>query len=159
MIKEFFLAYNEALSNDFVLSDGGRQVELLRHDIQDWKITFVDTGLHTSIGERLKAVRRTSRTRTTFLANYGDVLTDAPLPTLIDEPSRQRRGRELPRVSSPGYTFHLGADATTATTWTASSSTTHSDLRINGGYFVFQPRDLRLHRTGRGSRRGAVPRG
>ena len=47
MIKEFFLTYNEALSNDFVLTEGGRTVELLRHDIQDWEITFVDTGLHT----------------------------------------------------------------------------------------------------------------
>ena len=49
-IKDFFLNYNEALSNDFVLSDGGKRVELLRSDIDDWRITFVDTGLHSSIG-------------------------------------------------------------------------------------------------------------
>ena len=39
VIKEYFLNYNEALSNDFVLSGGG-QVELLRSDIADWHITF-----------------------------------------------------------------------------------------------------------------------
>ena len=44
-IKEYFLRYEEALSNDFVLSDGGRQIELLGSDIQDWRITFADTGL------------------------------------------------------------------------------------------------------------------
>ena len=41
-IKEYFLNYNEALSNDFVLSNGGRDVELLGSDISSWRITFVD---------------------------------------------------------------------------------------------------------------------
>ena len=45
VIKEYFLDYNEALSNDFVLRDGGRSIELLRSDITDWSITFVNTGL------------------------------------------------------------------------------------------------------------------
>ena len=35
VIKDYFLRYNEALSNDFVLSDGGRSVELMQTDIQD----------------------------------------------------------------------------------------------------------------------------
>ncbi len=58
VIKQYFLDYAEALSNDFVLSDGGRSVELMRTDIQDWRISFVDTGLHASVGERLMAMRR-----------------------------------------------------------------------------------------------------
>ena len=63
-IKNYFLNYKETLSNDFVLSKGGREVTLLNRDIEDWTISFVDTGLHASIGERLCAVRRTSRART-----------------------------------------------------------------------------------------------
>jgi glucose-1-phosphate cytidylyltransferase len=43
-IKNYFLNYNECLSNDFVLSEGGKQLLMLNSDIQDWKITFVDTG-------------------------------------------------------------------------------------------------------------------
>lgn len=34
VVKEYFLRYNEALSNDFVLSEGGRSIELLRTDIR-----------------------------------------------------------------------------------------------------------------------------
>ena len=60
-IKQFFLTYNEAMANDFVLSDGGAEVHLLRTDIHDWNITFVDTGLQASIGERLRAVRHLLR--------------------------------------------------------------------------------------------------
>lgn len=56
-IKNFFLKYDECESNDFVLSQGGRHVELLSKDIEDWRISFIDTGRHSSIGERLRRVR------------------------------------------------------------------------------------------------------
>src|SRR3712207_3525392 len=80
VIKDFFLNYNEALANDFVLSDGGKRVELLASDISDWRITFVNTGLHSNVGQRLKAVERHLVEEATFLATYGDAVTDAPLP-------------------------------------------------------------------------------
>ena len=48
VIKHFFLTYNEAMANDFVLSDGGAKVHLLKTDIHNWNITFVDTGLHAN---------------------------------------------------------------------------------------------------------------
>ena len=57
MIKDYFLHYEEAMSNDFILSDGGRQVELLGSDIVDWSITFADTGGSATIADRLLAVR------------------------------------------------------------------------------------------------------
>ena len=68
--------------NDFVLNGGG-QVELFKRDIADWRITFVDTGLHSSIGERLLRVRRLVKDEEMFLANYADVFTDAPLSDMV----------------------------------------------------------------------------
>ena len=83
-VKDFFLNYDETRSNDFVLEGGdARQPKLFRTDISDWRITFVDTGLHSSIGERLRRVRRFVEDEEMFLANYADVFTDAPLPDLI----------------------------------------------------------------------------
>src|SRR5205814_1547234 len=84
VVKDYFLSYNEALANDFVLREGGRQVELLRSDIADWSITFVDTGLKAVIGQRLKAVERYLEDDDTFLCTYGDGLTNAPLPQMIE---------------------------------------------------------------------------
>src|SRR3954467_5901810 len=52
-IKKYFLDYNECTSNDFVLSDGGKKVELFNSDIRDWRITFADTGINSNIGQRL----------------------------------------------------------------------------------------------------------
>src|SRR3989304_1682660 len=75
-IKEYFLNYNECLSNDFTLSNGGKDLHLERCDITDWRITFVDTGQQSNIGHRLKAVEKYLQTEDIFLANYCDGLTD-----------------------------------------------------------------------------------
>ena len=39
VIKEFFLKYEEWISNDFTLTKGGRELSLERSDIDDWSIT------------------------------------------------------------------------------------------------------------------------
>ena len=44
VIKNYFLEYEESVSNDFVFSQGGRKLDFMQRDIDDWKITFVDTG-------------------------------------------------------------------------------------------------------------------
>src|ERR671926_919808 len=84
-IKQFFLTYNEAMANDFVLSNGGAKVHLLKTDIHDWNITFVDTGLHSNIGERLRRVKHLLRDDEMFLANYGDTVTDVNLHAMVDQ--------------------------------------------------------------------------
>ena len=78
LIKNFFLNYNECDSNDFVLSESGRKIELFNEDTSDWRITFVDTGLKSNIGQRLKAVEKHLEGEEVFLANYTDGLSDYP---------------------------------------------------------------------------------
>jgi glucose-1-phosphate cytidylyltransferase len=136
VIKDYFLSYNEALSNDFVLSDGGRTVELLAHDIQDWEITFVDTGLQASVGERLRAVRTHVEGEEYFLANYGDTLTDAHLPSMIENLKQQQKVASFLCVR-PNYTFHL-VDLDEKNNVRRIQESTRSDIWINGGYFVFR---------------------
>src|SRR5215470_8642056 len=82
-VKNYFLNYNECTSNDFVLSQGGKNMKLFNSDIQDWRITFVDTGMTSNIGQRLKAVEKHLEGEEMFLANYTDGLSDLPLPEYI----------------------------------------------------------------------------
>ena len=84
MIKEYFLNYEECISNDFVLSEGGKKVELITSDIQDWRITFVETGIQSNIGQRLLAVKKYVEDDEYFLANYSDGLSDLPLDHFLD---------------------------------------------------------------------------
>src|ERR1700728_535235 len=82
-VKDFFLNYDETRSNDFVLENGAREVKLFSTDISEWRITFVDTGLHSPIGERLRRVRHFVEDQPMFMANYADVLTSAELPDMV----------------------------------------------------------------------------
>ena len=97
LIREYFLNFNECMSNDFVLSDGGRKIELMSRDLDDWRITFVDTGLHSNIGQRLLRVRKHLAGEDAFLANYADAL-DRPAvgPPCCGLPE-SKCGRELSR--------------------------------------------------------------
>jgi glucose-1-phosphate cytidylyltransferase len=135
-VKEYFLNYKEALANDFILSDGGRQVELLGADIQDWSVTFVSTGLRASIGQRLKAVESYIGTDEIFLANYGDTLTDAPIPDMVETLTASDRVA-LFLASRPPYNFHVAA-LDTDNSVLDLKDVTQSDMWINAGYFVFR---------------------
>jgi glucose-1-phosphate cytidylyltransferase len=136
VIKEYFLSYDEAVSNDFVLSEGGRSIELLNTDIQDWRITFVDTGPETNIGQRLLAVKGQLADETIFLANYADGLTDAPLDRLLDDFSRRDKVAGFISVRPP-QTFHiLTIDADEQVK--AVTHVRESNTWMNGGYFMFR---------------------
>ena len=132
--KEYFLAYNEALQNDFVLSRGG--VEVFNRDTEDWSITFVDTGRNASCGERLRAVRRHLDGEPYFLANYGDALTDASLNARIADIQASGRVASLLCVK-PHYSVHT---ISTSSDGLVTGVTTMDDgsLWINGGFFVFR---------------------
>src|SRR5512138_864886 len=106
-IKQYFIKYDETLSNDFVMTEGGRKVDLLRSDIQDWKITFVDTGLASNIGQRLKAVEPYVAMDEMFLANYSDGLSDLPLPDVIDYLERRPEMVACFAGVVPTSSFHL----------------------------------------------------
>jgi glucose-1-phosphate cytidylyltransferase len=134
-IKEYFLKYSECVSNDFVLSDGGKRVEMLRQDIEDWRITFVDTGLNANIGERLRAVRPFLEEEEVFLANYSDGLTDCPLPRIIER-FRARNDTVATFIAvRPNHSFHV-ARLDEEDGVTGISDVRTANMWINGGYFV-----------------------
>lgn len=82
-IKAYFLEYEEALSNDFVLSGPHREIRLLQSHMDRWRITFADTGRQAPVLQRLRAVQPLLRDEELFCASYGDVLTDAPLDEFL----------------------------------------------------------------------------
>jgi len=136
VFKEYFLNYNETVSNDFVLSNGGQSVELLSSDIDDWTIRFVDTGLHSNIGERLKAVQNHLEGEEMFLANYSDGLSDLPLDSYIETFKKREKLAGFLSVR-PSAVFHL-VDAEADGTVNQIKTVQDTDLRINGGFFIFR---------------------
>ncbi len=135
-IKDYFVHYDEYVSNDFVLSAGGKSIALINRDIQDWTITFADTGINANVGQRLKAVEKYLEGEEMFLANYSDGVTDLHLPDQI------KHFREHGKIASflcvcPNLSYHLvslnGADLVSNI-----QDMNKSDIRINGGYFIMK---------------------
>ena len=136
MIREYFLNYDECLSNDFVMSEGGHKVEPLRTDIHDWRITFVNTGLHSNIGQRLLRVREFLKDEPYFLANYADALTDLPLDDHIASFQRTNKVATLLAVS-PTQSFHcIQADESGAVTGLRPME--GMETWINAGFFCLR---------------------
>jgi glucose-1-phosphate cytidylyltransferase len=134
------------VSNDFVMSDGGRDIHLLASDIDDWKITFVDTGPSASIGERLKAVESHIGDDEMFMANYSDGLTDLWLPDHLDHFLSTPAVASFLAVRSP-QSFHV-ASVDDAGYVSGINPLSESDLWINGGFFIFRREIFSYMRAG-----------
>jgi glucose-1-phosphate cytidylyltransferase len=139
VIKNYFRTYDECVSNDFVLSGGGKNVELLSSDIGDWRITFLDTGLSSNIGMRLKAVEKHLCDEEIFLANYTDGLCDVNLNELIETFRKSNRVACFVSVK-PRASFHMIAIDGKGIVKSIEHITKTGAL-INGGFFLFR-RDL-----------------
>lgn len=145
-IKKYFLDYDECLSNDFVLLNGGRDIKVFNNDISDWTISFVDTGLNTNIGQRLFAVKEYLEDENVFMANYSDGLADLDLNEYLDHFYRHDKIGSFLCVR-PSQSFHvvtLGEDSEVK----CITPVGKSDMWINGGFFVFKRKIFDYMREG-----------
>lgn len=136
LIKKYFLNYAEWLSNDFVLSNGGRDISLYNSDIGDWTISFIDTGLQANIGQRLKAVEKYLEGESVFMANYSDGLTNLYLPDYIDHFYRHDKTASFLCVQ-PSQSFHI-VSMNNDDIVTSVTPVDQADIWVNGGFFIFK---------------------
>jgi glucose-1-phosphate cytidylyltransferase len=137
-VKDYFVHYDETQSNDFTLVGGGRDIEMHSTDITDWSISFIDTGLHSTIGERLMRVRSLVENDEMFLANYADTLTDAPLDELVE---RFRRSPDavVSMLAVPPVSTHHVVELAENGEVTGVRAVADLMQWENGGYFVMRP--------------------
>ena len=135
VIKDYFLKYDESVSNDFVWSQGGRKIDFINRDIDTWTITFVETGVTANIGERLKAVEPYLQDEEIFLANYGDGLSDLMLPVMVEGLRKSNAVGELLLVQ-PTASFDIVRASEGKVRQVSALG--QSDIWINGGFFVFR---------------------
>jgi len=145
VFKQYFLNYDECISNDFVLSNGGKHLRLLNRDIEQWNITFVDTGLMSNIGQRLKIVEDYLDGDEVFLANYTDGLTDLRLEEHIRYFMSRDKIATFASVR-PTQSFHvISVDGDLVNDIQHIS---RSGFRLNGGYFIFRKEIFRYINDG-----------
>jgi len=138
VVKEYFLNYNECVSNDFVFSAGGKNLELYNSDIHEWRITFADTGIESNIGQRLTSVQKYLEGEEEFLANYSDGLTDLQLPQQLEHFHRHDKIASFLCVR-PNLSYHLVSLQEGEGNLVAGiHAINNGSVRINGGFFIFK---------------------
>jgi glucose-1-phosphate cytidylyltransferase len=137
LIREYFLNYREAMTNDFTLRGRDQNIALHSRDLEDWSITFVDTGLHSNIGQRLLRVRKYLEDEPLFLANYADGLSDLPLDQQVADFSHRDVTASFAAVRT-GQSFHA-VQTDPEGVVTGMGPMTEQQIWVNGGYFVMRP--------------------
>ena len=138
LIKDYFLNYQETVSNNFVLTHSGKNIELLNSDIDDWKITFIDTGIHSNIGQRLKAVQPWVEGEEYFLANYSDGLSDLDMNQIVEEVKSKDALASFTSVR-PSQSFHAVETDKTGLVQKIEH-VGGAEYWINGGFMVLSQR-------------------
>jgi len=122
---------------DFILCLGyqGNKIRDYFSKIKNWKIRFVDTGLETNTGGRIKRIERYV-SGDAFLATYGDGLADVDIPKLIACHAVHKKTATITAVRPHSPFGIMGID-------THTNAVTHFEEKplldhwINGGFFVF----------------------
>jgi len=124
----------------------GSHIDVLKRDMDDWRITLVDTGMEANIGERLVAVRHYLKDDDVFLANYSDGLTDCPLPAITEQLTRTGAVGAC-MVARPSISMHLINHSPNGLVRDILEPV-EANLWINAGFFAFRSQIFDYIRTG-----------
>ncbi len=138
-IRRYFLEYGQ-MESSLTVEFGPKRPRVVFHDgpaDDDWRVTFVDTGLEAKTGARLKRVERFVRTPRFFLT-YGDGVADIDVRKLYDFHSRHGRIATVTGVRPPSRFGDLVVDGDAVTEFSEKRQTRQG--YINGGFFVMDRR-------------------
>lgn len=148
-IKEYFLN-QKAFISDFTLDTKEHKTKFYqenRADADDFKITFVDTGLETLPGERiLKCKKYISKKDKYFMVTYGDGVTDLNLKKLFTFHKKQETLGTITGVhprTKYGLVKTNGKNLVTG----FQEKPVLSDW-VNGGYMIFDRKVLQYFNKG-----------
>lgn len=137
LIREYFLNYNPYLMGELIIDGEKGAVLPEKSEIDDWRITFVDTGLHSNVGQRLLRVRKYLEDDPIFLANYSDQLSDLPLDHYISDFEKTDAAAGLVSVKPSSHSYHC-VDLDEDGRVNSFEPISQADYWINGGYFVMR---------------------
>ncbi|MDX2194665.1 MAG: glucose-1-phosphate cytidylyltransferase [Gemmatimonadales bacterium] len=135
VVKEYFLNYY-ALNNSLTIELRGGRTTVHGGDVPDWTVDLVDTGLHTQTGGRVRRAQPWVG-GTTFLATYGDGLSDVDLHALVAFHRAHGKLATLTAVRPPSRFGSMTFDGDRVAAFLEKPQT--GEGWINGGFFVFEP--------------------
>lgn len=134
-IKHYFVNYfmeNYDISVDL----GANNVSFIGSPSERWKVTMIDTGLHTMTGGRLKRVAP-HLSGESFCLTYGDGVADLDIAKVIAHHKAEGRKATVTAVPSPGRFGILDLKEDRVDRFHEKPANEMG--WINGGFFVLEP--------------------
>ncbi len=146
LIRKYFTEYDPYTDGDFVMMGDGTKLTPAEDDISDWKITFVETGLHANIAQRLFAVRKYLGGDEFFLANYSDQLSDIDIGEFVAQARERDVTASFLSVRPPQSYHNVISDEDGMVE--RLTEMCNADIWVNGGFFVLHRRIFEAIRPG-----------
>lgn len=136
-IKEYFAHYflhESDVTFDFRYSN---QQIIHKHHAEAWKVTLVDTGLHTATGGRVKRIQPYIGNET-FMLTYGDGVSDIDIPKLVQYHQDKGKMATITAVQPKGRYGGLGLDES-GVVETFKEKPQGDGGWVNAGFMVIEP--------------------
>jgi glucose-1-phosphate cytidylyltransferase len=138
-IKEYFANYFLHQSN-VKIDLGNNKMEILNNSSEPWKVTLLDTGLHTMTGGRIKRAQSIIGNEP-FLLTYGDGVADINISELVNFHKSHGKLITMTSVQPEGRFGALNINENNQVTQFLEKPKGDGTW-INGGFFVCQPEVL-----------------
>ncbi|MCD6168669.1 MAG: glucose-1-phosphate cytidylyltransferase, partial [Caldisericia bacterium] len=137
MIKEYFSSYFLHQS-DVTIDIKSNKIEVHNNVCEPWKVTLVDTGLHTMTGGRIKRIKKYIG-NSTFMLTYGDGVGNIDLKDLVEFHKKHRKYVTLTAVQPSGRFGALEINQKNEVT-SFQEKPKGDNVWVNGGFFVLEPK-------------------
>lgn len=141
MIKNYFLKFEE-LTNDFTLNLRSKKERIIHHsnsNLEDWNITFVNTGQTAGTGARLAKVKEFIGQDEDFFLTYGDGIAQINIDELEEYHRKNGKIGTITGVRPPSRFGEIVVQNNKIISFNEKPAS--ADGYINGGFFVFK-RDI-----------------
>ena len=136
VIKEYFLNYY-LYNSDVTIELAKNKVDVHFSNSESFKVTLVDTGLHTNTAGRIKRIEKYIDSET-FMLTYGDGVANVNINDLVSFHKSHGKLATLTSVQTPGRfgNIEMGDNGEVSHFVEKPEG---DGMWINGGFFVLEP--------------------
>lgn len=136
VIKEWFANYFMH-NSDVTVDLANNTIEVHECKAEPWKVTLVDTGLHTMTGGRIKRIQKYIGDEP-FLLTYGDGVSDIDITASIEEHKKNGKALTVTAYKPNGKFGALEIDEVGSVN-AFTEKPAGDGMWINAGYFICEP--------------------
>lgn len=146
-IKEYFLNYQKH-TTDFTLKLDSDKIDYLNNNEKlNWEITFVETGLETMTGGRVRKIIPFIKHDDNFMLTYGDGVSNVNIEQLINFHTTHGKICTVTGVIPPGRFGEMKFSSENLITEFLEKPNP-KEGRINGGFFVLKTDEILTYLEG-----------